>query len=397
MPSPLLSRFLLDPRLLFLNHGSFGACPRAVLDHAAEWREHFERDPVAFVLHQLEPALDRARAAAGRFLGAEPRDLAFVDNTTTGVCTVLAGFPLAQGDEILVTNHGYNACNNAALEFAARSGARVAVARVPFPLSDPGQVVETVLAAVTDRTRLALVDHVTSPTGLVLPIAELVRELRARGVVTLVDGAHAPGMLPLEIASLGADYYTGNFHKWCCAPKGTAFLWVSRERQPAQRPLVVSHGARSPRTDRSRFMLEFDWVGTRDDSGVLSLPFALEYVGNLLSGGWHAAMANNRELALRAREVLLEAVGGSPACPASMIGALAAVCLPDARAVVARPGWAFAEPLYSRLYEHHRIQALVTHWPGPPAQLVRVSAALYNDLEDFRVLSRALVAELGKA
>ncbi len=395
MPSHLAPRFLLDPELVFLNHGSFGACPRAVLEHAAGLAERFEHDPVHFVMHELEPGLDAARVAAARFVGADPRDLVFVDNTTSGVSTVLGSFPLAPGDEIVVTNHGYNACNNAAAHFAERAGARVVVSRVPFPLTDPAEVVDAVLAAVSEKTRLALLDHVTSPTGLVFPVAELAQALRARGIATLIDGAHAPGMLPLDLGALGVDYYTGNFHKWCCAPKGTAFLWVSRERQAAQRPLVISHGASSPRTDRSRFQLEFDWVGTKDASGILSLPFVLDHVGGLLSGGWPAVRAHNRDLALGARELIIEAVGGSPVCPESMVGSLAAVQLPDAREVVAPPGWAFAEPLYSQLYERHRIQTLVIHWPSPPAQLLRVSAALYNDLEDFRVLARALVAELG--
>jgi isopenicillin-N epimerase len=395
MPRLLRSHFLPDPRVVFLNHGSFGSTPRAVLDVAESFRERFERDPIAFVLKELEPGLDAARMAAGKFLGADPEDLVFVKNATAGVNTVLASAGLAEGDEVLVTNHGYGACNNAAEEWAARAGGRVATALLPFPVSGPDVVIGAVLAALTPKTRLAVIDHVTSPTGVVFPIAELVKELRSRGVVTVVDGAHGPGMLPLDLRALGADYYTGNFHKWCCSPKAVAFLYTSKERQKSLRPLVISHGARNPRADRSRYLLEFDWVGTDDFSPALSLPFTLAFVGDLMPGGWEALYAHNRELALSARSILIEAVGGAPACPESMVGGLAAVLLPDAKDSPVKPGWPFAEPLYTALREKHGIEAMAIHFPARPKQLVRVSAHVYNDLSDYHALANALRAELG--
>jgi len=396
MASVLRSHFLLDPRFVFLNHGSFGACPRGVFDRATLFREAFERDPIGFVTRELEPGLDEARQAVARFVGADATDIAFVKNATTGVNTVLASLDLTPGDEVLVTDHGYGACNIAAAEWAARSGARVVTATVPFPIAGPGAVVEAVLARVTPKTKLAIVDHVTSPTGVLFPVAELARELRAHGVQVLVDGAHGPGMVPLELRTLGVDYYTGNFHKWCCTPKGTAFLWAEKDLQSRLHPLVRSHGARSQRTDRSRFLLEFDWTGSDDPSGVLALPFALDFVGGLMPGGWDAIRAHNRVLALEARAILLEAVGGKPACPDEMVGALAAVILPDAPAATsAPPGWPFAEPLYSALRERHGIEAMVIHFPRAPQQLVRVSAHVYNHRADYEVLARALQAELG--
>src|SRR5262249_46387161 len=206
-------------------------------------------------------------------------DVVPVANATTGVNAVLRSLDFTASDEILVTDQGYNACRNTAEFVAARAGARVTVARVPFPLRASGDVVEAVLASLTPRPRLALLDHVTSPTGLVFPIAELVGALRERGVETLVDGAHAPGMLALDLGKLGAAYYTGNLHKWVCAPKGAAFLFARRELQAALRPPVLSHGANSPRTDRTRFRIEFDYMGTDDPSPFLCVPACLRFLG----------------------------------------------------------------------------------------------------------------------
>jgi isopenicillin-N epimerase len=391
-PSDLAHLWPLDRGIVFLNHGSFGACPSEVLRHQAVRRAEMEAEPVRFLSRELDDRLDDARAALAAFVGAHPDDLAFVPNATSGVNTVVRSLTFAAGDELLTTDHAYNACRNA-LEFAARrAGARVVVAAVPFPVAGPEAVVEAVLARVTPRTRLALLDHVTSPTGLVLPIERLIAELHGRGVDVLVDGAHAPGMVPLELRALGATYYSGNCHKWLCAPKGAGFLWVRRDRHADIHPLTISHGASARRPGRERFRLEFDWTGTCDPTAWLTVPRAIEYVGGLLPGGWPAVMARNRALALEARRLLCEAVGVPAPCPETMIGSLASIVLPDGPTTDVY--WRHPDPLQGRLFDAWNIEVPVMSWPSPPRRLVRVSAQLYNDRADFARLAEALGKEL---
>lgn len=392
----LARHWALDPAVVFLNHGSFGACPREVRLVQDGLRARMEAEPVRFLSRELEGLLDEARRELGAFVGADPDDLAFVPNATTGVNTVVRSLSFATGDELLTTDHAYNACRNALQYVAGRSGARVVTVGIPFPLDSAARVMEAVLSAVTPRTRLALLDHVSSPTGLVFPVDRLVAELARRGVDTIVDGAHAPGMLPLDLDRLGAAYYTGNGHKWLCAPKGSAFLHVRRDRQHLVRPLTISHGANSPRRDRSPFRLEFDWTGTADPTAYLSLPAAIRCVGAMLPGGWPEIMARNRRVAIEARRALCAALGIAVPGPDEMIGALGAVPLPDGRPDP--PGApARRDGLQDLLFERFGIEVPVMRWPSPPARLIRVSAQLYNTPAQFGrlagCLSEALAAE----
>jgi isopenicillin-N epimerase len=398
-PIANLRRFwMLDPGVAFMNHGSFGACPRSVLQAAENLRERIEHEPVRFLTVELEPLLDAARTAVGAFLGAAPDDLAFVPNATTGVNTVLRSLDFGAGDELLILDHAYNACRNA-IEYAAEcSGAKVVVANIPFPTPGPDAVVGAVLARVTPRTRLALLDQVTSPTALVLPVARLVAELEARGVDTLVDAAHAPGMIPLHLDEVGAAYTTGNFHKWLCAPRSAAFLHVRQDRQACIRPLVISHGANSPRRDRSRFRLESDWTGTFDPAPYLCVPDALRFLEGLMPGGIGAWMDHNRAAALAARRTLCAALDVEPPCPDEMIGAMAAVLLPVRDESRTRTLGAFAplDPLQEELFTRFGIEVPVFPFPAPPQKVVRVSTPAYVTPAEVDRLASALV-ELGAA
>jgi len=379
----------LDPRVVFLNHGSFGSCPRAVLEAQQRLRDRLERQPIQFFMRDLEAMVDAARASLAQFVGADAENLVFVPNATVGVNTVLHSLRFEPGDELLVTDHEYNACRNAFEHAAERSGARTVVVPVPFPLRNPQEVVAAILERVTPRTRLALIDHVTSQTGLVMPIETLVRELHARGVDTLVDGAHAPGMVPLDLQRIGAAYYTGNCHKWLCAPKGAAFLCVRRDRQREVRPLVISHGANSERTDRSRYLIEFGWTGTGDPTAALCVPEALRLIGSLAPGGWPEVMRRNHELALAARRILCDALAIDPPAPEQMIGTLVSVPIRDAQVARVRDTF-HLDPLQERLLAEHSIEVPVISWPRWPRRLMRVSAQLYNSIPQYEKLASAL-------
>ena len=383
----------LDPDVVFLNHGSFGACPREVLAHQRTLRDRVEREPVHFFARELEGLMDGAREVLATFVGADAEDLAFVPNATTGVNSVLRSLTFSPDDELLITNHAYNACRNALNFVADRSGARVVVADLPFPVGSPDEVVEAILSRASERTRLALIDHVTSQTGLVLPIERIVADLNERGIETLVDGAHAPGMLPLDISRVGASFYTGNCHKWICAPKGAGFLHVRRDRQPEIRPVTISHGANTVRSNRSRYLLEFDWMGTVDPTAILCVPEAIRFMGELLPGGWPALVASNRDQALKARDRVCARLGIPAPAPDAMIGTLVAFPIPDGSGEPPTSSL-YIDPLQDELMDRFRIEIPVIPWPAPPKRVVRFSSQIYNRPHQYDLLADALATVL---
>ncbi|TBR58226.1 penicillin epimerase [Westiellopsis prolifica IICB1] len=374
----------LDPKVTFLNHGSFGACPIAVLSFQQQLRSQLEQEPLRFFTREWEPLLDGAKSKLATFVGADVEDLVFVPNATTGVNAVLRSLTFHPEDEILTTNHEYNACRNALDFIASRTGAQIIVAQIPFPLDSPQQIVEAVIERVSPQTKLALLDHVSSQTALIFPLQQLVQQLQARGVDTLVDGAHAPGMLPLNLRSIGATYYTGNCHKWLCAPKGAAFLYVQPDKQPEIRPLTISHGANSPRTDKSRFQLEFDWMGTDDPTAYMCVPEAIAFLGSLLPGGWDELRQRNHQLALQARQLLCQTLQVLPPCPEEMIGSMAVVPIPTA--LSNRNFLSIRDELFDRF----DIQVQIVPWQETPKLLVRISAQIYNRIEEYEYLGKAL-------
>jgi isopenicillin-N epimerase len=388
----LARHWTLDPAITYLNHGSFGACPRAVLEAQQALRAQLEREPARFFNREAPVLFAAAQRELARFLNAPADGLAFVRNVTAAINSVLRSVPLAAGSELLVTDHEYNATRNVLEYAAAEKGCRVVVAEVPFPTPGPEAVVEAVLARVTERTRLAVLDHVTSQTALVFPIAELVRELQARGVDVLVDGAHAPGMVEVDIAALAPAYYAANCHKWLCAPKGVGFLWAREDRRRDVRPASISHGANANVPPDRRYAVEFMWTGTDDPTPALALPAALRFLDGLLPGGFGALRARNRALALAGRKLVADALGVPLPCPDAMIGAMAALpvpALPGLPAPAATSALSL-DPLHDALFREHGIEVPVLTCPAHPGRLVRISAQAYNELDDYERLAAAL-------
>ena len=387
--SPLARHWVLDPEIAFLNHGSFGSCTRTILELQQEWRDRLERQPVQFYVRDLEALLDEGREALAAFVGADPEGLAWVPNVTLAINSVLQSLDFAPDDELLVTDHEYNASRNILDFVAQRSGARVVVAPLPFPLDDPSEVILALRRAVTPRTRLLLIDHITSQTGLVLPLREIVEEMDRHGVDVLVDGAHGPGMVELDLRALGVAYYGAANHKWLCGPKSSGFLWVREDRRAGIRPVIVSHGANSTRADRSRFLVEFEWLGTIDPTPMLCVVPSLRLLEGLFEGGWPEIRRHNRTLALEGRQILQEALGVESPAPASMIGSLAALPLPDGSPEPPASAL-YADPLQEQLLRDWKVEVPIVPFPAAPRRLIRISAAPYNHPSEYRRLAEGL-------
>jgi isopenicillin-N epimerase len=372
-------QWLLDPDCAFLNHGSFGATPRSVLAEQDEWRRRMERQPVHFLVTEAPAAIRTAAEDLATFLGARGEDLAFVDNATTGANAVLRSIAWQPGDEILYTNHGYGAVNKAIEYVCGRTGARPVEARIPFPIEHEDEVVEAVRAALTSKTRLVVIDHVTSPTALVLPVKRVVELCQANGTDVLVDGAHAPGMLPLDLEELGATYYTGNCHKWLMAPKGCAFLWARGEAKRELHPTVISWGWPNGFTE------EFDWTGTRDPSAWLSIGAALAFYHQVSP---RRRREHNDGLAAWAAAMLEEGWRVAPVTPRHMRGSMATMRLP-----VALPGTKDeGKRVHDALWHNHRVEVPLIDFAG--GLYIRVSAQAYNTPADYERLLDAVRAEL---
>jgi len=384
------ARFPVREGMIQLNNGSYGCCPAVVGDAQAHLRARLEADPVHFFKRDLERLCDDARAALSHFVGAPPEDLALVPNGTFAVSTVLRNLDLQPGDGILITDHEYMASMNELHALCARTGAELQIARIPFPEVDEQTVIDAVLGAATGSTRVALISHITSASALILPVERIVPTLKSRGVRVILDGAHTPGQIPLDIESLGVDWYAASCHKWLATPKGTGFVYAAPEHQARFKPLALSCRVHETRGDRAPFLCDFDYVGTNDYTGNLVIPVAIEHMGAQLRGGWDALYRRNHELVIEGAAIVREALGVKSTTPESMIGSMAGVPIPGGRV----PGSLYDDALWDALYTRHNIQVPVWEIPGVHPRTMRLSAQLYNTIEDFERLAKALRAEL---
>lgn len=374
----------LDSSVAHVNHGSFGAVPIPVQAEQERLRREIETNPMKNLSRTLARELDEARGVAASFLDAEVQEFAFIPNATTGVNTILASLPDLRGGEVLLTDQTYGAVKLAAERICAARGGRLVVVPVPLPTSGPRELLEVVTSGVTERTRLAIVDHIASPTGLIFPISDLVTQLHELGPMVLVDGAHAPGMVDLHLDRLNADFWTGNFHKWCCAPRGSAGLWVREDHRKNISPLVASWYV------NEQYPSSFRWLGTNDYTPFLATPAALKFMEAL---GWDRIRAHNRSLARLGREMVGFALGTLPTTDwtqDSLFEAMTLVRLPNGVATTDDE----ARSLQAMMAEELSVEALPLAWNGHG--YLRLSAQVYNSPADFERLSRGLPRLLGK-
>ena len=384
----------LDPEITFLNHGSFGACPTTILEMQSEMRRELEANPMDFLHRTLESRLDAARQRLADFIGCKFENLTFVPNATSGVNAVLQSISFNQTDEVIVTNHEYNACRNTLNFVAQQRGIKVVEVQIPYPIQRIEEAVNPILEAITSSTRLLLLDHITSATGFIMPIEPIIKECNNRGIETLIDGAHGPGMVNLQLEKLGATYYTGNCHKWICSPKGSALLYVRSEKIESIRPTVISHGYNTLRSDRSKYLIQFGWTGTLCPTPWLCIPETIEYLGRVIPAGWTAIMERNHRLALLGRDIICQALNVHQPCPDEFHGSMVTIPIPpDPKG---RPPALprFEALLQNELWVRHKIEVPIFFWPDLKNRHLRISAQLYNSIEDYQRLAEALLEEL---
>jgi isopenicillin-N epimerase len=380
-PNPLGNdlheNWMLEERVAFLNHGSFGAIPRATFRCQQRWAARVEAEPVEFLIRRYHDLIERTKSAVGQWLGMNNEDFGLVANATEGVNAVLASTRLEPGDELVTTNHVYNAIRQAMRRTAHRWGAAYREIVVQTPVADSDEIVERITAGLTDRTKLLVLDHVTSPTALVFPAERIVVHCASRGVDVLIDGAHAPGMVELDVTNTGAAWYTGNLHKWACCPRSVGFLWTRPDRQSHTHPAIVSH------LYEKGYAAEFEWLGTRDPSPWLATPTALRLMSRV---GWPRIQSHNRALALWASRMLCERWQVKPlTINPQMLGAMATLPLPGRLANLTEDR---AKSLQRSLYHDHQIEVPLTLWQNH--WHTRISCQIYNTPKHYERLAIAV-------
>lgn len=390
-PSPFIKHFRLDPTVAYLNHGSFGACPSQVIEAQQRHRDLIEADAMQFYINDLWPMVDRSRNALGNLIHSDPADIVFVSNATTATATIVNNIDLQKDDELLITNYEYPACVNNFRHVADRVGAKVVTAELPWIGINEDAIVNAIISKVTKRTKLMMVSLISSETAIRMPVERIIRELKDLGVETLLDAAHGPGCVPMDVGAWGAAYTTGNGHKWLCSPKGVAFLHVRRDLQDGFRPLVLSNGAMnleeaSAQTKRSPFCYEFDYMGTDDRTAVLSIADSIACLESMMPGGIDALMTHNRALCFEARDMLCTMFGTEQVVPDSLLGPLATIDVP---AIGMNP-----RTLRERLMANHRIEAMIVPSPAGDSPMVRLSPQVYNSMEQYAYLGEAILQEI---
>jgi isopenicillin-N epimerase len=370
-------QFMLRPGIVFLNHGSFGACPRPVFEVFQNWQRELEAQPVEFLGRRISGLLAEARARLAAYLGAQADHLVFVPNATYGVNIVARSLDLRPGDEVLSTNHEYGAADRAWRFNCEQRGVRYINQPIALPVADATAIVDQLWAGVTERTRVIFLSHITSPTALIFPVDQVCRRARAAGIMTVIDGAHAPGQIDLALEALEVDFYSGNCHKWLCAPKGAGFLYARPEHQSLLQPLVVSWGWRSDNPGVSPFLDYFEWPGTHDPAAYLSVPAAIDFQAQ---HNWPAVRAACHRLLLDTSRRIVELAGLPPISPDTEDWWVQMRTLPLPPCDT--------ESVKARLWDEYQVEVPFVNWNGQ--QFIRVSIQAYNSPNDVDQLVERL-------
>ncbi len=378
----LRKHFLLDPSVTFLNHGSFGATPKPVFREYQRWQRELERQPVEFLGRRFTQLLAESRAELGKYLGTHADNLIYTQNVTISLNIVARSLELGAGDEVLTTDHEYGAIDRTWRFLSSERGFKYINQPITTPLTTTEKFIEEFWQSVTPRTRVICLSHITSPTAIIFPVKEIIQLAREKGILTVIDGAHVAGQIPLHLDSLGADFYGGNLHKWLCAPKGAGFLYARPEVQNLLKPLIVSWGYESESPSGSNFIDYNEWWGTRDPAAFLAVPAAIEFQRE---NDWDSVRESCHQLVGEAQQRICELTGLAPlhSSTDSWFGQMATASLPaDTDNLV----------LKNQLYDEYRIEVPLVEWNGK--KLVRISVQGYNSRRDIDKLCQALFALL---
>ena len=386
------ARFPIRPGITMLNNGSYGLTPSVVRDAQIELQRRLEEDPVRFFKADLEDYNDDTRHAIGAFTRTNPTHIALVPNGTFAVATVLNNLDLSPGDEILLTDHEYMATFNELSKVCRETGAKVVVAKIPYPEVTPELVVDSIVSKMSDRTRIVLISHITSASALVMPVKRIVAAAKERGILTFLDGAHTPGQIDLNIGDLDPTWYAASCHKWLACPKGTGFIYTSPNQHKGFMPMVLSCRVHESRPERAAFLCDFDYTGTNDYTGNMVIPVAIEHMGAQLPGGWGELRQRNHDLVMRGAKIICDMLGIEQRVPESMLANMVSIPLPG----TCEPSNLLGEGLWDRLYLNHGLQVPVWDLPGVCDRMTRISAQLFNTIEDYERLGEALRIELDK-
>ena len=385
--SVLSKYWQLDEDTVFLNHGSYGASPIEVLKQQGEYRRKIENDPVRFFEREYFDYWKKSIQVLSKFINADPEGLVFVTNATYGVNTILKNLDLKNGDQIIVTDHTYEACRNT-VDYVTKSvGAETIVVEIPFDVKNQKEVVDIIMNSVSEKTVLALIDTVTSPTGMRMPFEEIIRRLEKENIDVLLDAAHGAGIIDLDLRQINAAYVTGNCHKWLCSPKGSAFLHIREDKKENITPLSISHGASFTGEAQDKFEFEFAWSGTYDPTPWMCIPKSIQHMEMMVNGGWDEIIKRNRKLAIQGRNILCNGLGIRPPFPDDMVSAIASLELPDKEIP---PFSIQGDPLHNKLLDEYSIQVPVFPWKLHNTRYIRISSQLYNHKDEYKYLAESL-------